>query len=52
MANGLNAEAVAQAAAERNVEVIPINRFALEERTPEELLCIAGLWLAWQCLQR
>jgi len=29
---------VAQAAAERNVEVIPINRFALEARTPEGLL--------------
>jgi GntR family transcriptional regulator / MocR family aminotransferase len=38
LASGLNAEAVAQAAAERNVEVIPINRFALEERTPEGLL--------------
>lgn len=38
LANGLNAEAVARAAAERNVEVIPINRFALEERTPEGLL--------------
>lgn len=38
LANGLNAEAVAQAAAECNVEVIPINRFALEEQTPEGLL--------------
>jgi GntR family transcriptional regulator / MocR family aminotransferase len=38
LANGLNAEAVAQAATERNVEVIPINRFELEERMPEGLL--------------
>ena len=38
LANGLNAEAVARAAAERNVEVIPINRFALQEQTPEGLL--------------
>ncbi len=38
LANGLNAKAVARAAAERNVEVIPINRFALEEQTPEGLL--------------
>jgi GntR family transcriptional regulator / MocR family aminotransferase len=36
--NGINAEAVAQAAAERSVEVIPINRFALEKQTPEGLL--------------
>jgi GntR family transcriptional regulator / MocR family aminotransferase len=38
LANGLNAEAVAQAAAECNVEVIPINRFALEGQIPEGLL--------------
>jgi len=38
LANGLNAEAVARAAAERNVEVIPINRFALQEQPPEGLL--------------
>ena len=38
LGNGLSAEAVAQAAAERNVEVIPINRFALKEQTPEGLL--------------
>ena len=38
LANGLNAEGVANAAAERNVEVIPINRFALKEQTPEGLL--------------
>ncbi len=38
LGKGLDAEAVAQAAAERNVEVIPINRFALEEQIPEGLL--------------
>lgn len=38
LGNGINAEAVAQAAAERSVEVIPINRFALEKQTPEGLL--------------
>lgn len=38
LTNGLKAEDVARAAAERNVEVIPINRFALEKQTPEGLL--------------
>jgi len=38
LGNGINAEAVAQAATERSVEVIPINRFALEKQTPEGLL--------------
>jgi GntR family transcriptional regulator/MocR family aminotransferase len=38
LGKGLSAEAVARAAAERNVEVIPINRFALKARTPEGLL--------------
>src|SRR5262249_5435797 len=38
LGNGINAEVVAQAAAERNVEVIPINRFALEKQTREGLL--------------
>src|SRR5215510_14218270 len=38
LGNGIKAEAVAQAAAERSVEVIPINRFALEKQTPEGLL--------------
>jgi len=38
LGNGINAEAVAQASAERNVEVIPINRFALKDQMPEGLL--------------
>ena len=38
LGNGINAEVVSQAAAERNVEVIPINRFALEKQTAEGLL--------------
>jgi len=38
LTNGLRADDVARAAAERNVEVIPINRFALEKQTPEGLL--------------
>jgi DNA-binding transcriptional MocR family regulator len=38
LGKGLNAEAIARAAAERNVEVIPINRFALKKRRPEGLL--------------
>ena len=38
LGNGINAEAVVQAATERSVEVIPINRFALEKQTPEGLL--------------
>jgi GntR family transcriptional regulator/MocR family aminotransferase len=38
LGNGINAEAVAQAAAERSLEVIPLNRFALERQTPEGLL--------------
>jgi GntR family transcriptional regulator/MocR family aminotransferase len=35
---GLSAEAVARAAAERNVEVIPIGQFVLQKRRPEGLL--------------
>jgi GntR family transcriptional regulator/MocR family aminotransferase len=38
LGNGVNAEAVAQAAVERRVEVIPINRFALKDQMPEGLL--------------
>jgi GntR family transcriptional regulator/MocR family aminotransferase len=38
LGKGLSAEAIARAAAERKVEVIPINRFALKKRTPEGLL--------------
>jgi GntR family transcriptional regulator / MocR family aminotransferase len=38
LGKGLSAEAVARAAAERNVEVIPINRFALKKHRPEGLL--------------
>jgi GntR family transcriptional regulator/MocR family aminotransferase len=38
LADGINAETVAQAAAERNVEVIPVKRFALQQKMPEGLL--------------
>src|SRR6266487_544201 len=38
LGKGVSAEAVARAAAERNVEVMPINRFALKKRRPEGLL--------------
>ena len=38
LGKGVSAEAVARAAAERNVEVIPINRFALKKCRPEGLL--------------
>jgi GntR family transcriptional regulator/MocR family aminotransferase len=38
LGRGLDAEAIARAAAERNVEVSPINRFALKKRRPEGLL--------------
>jgi GntR family transcriptional regulator / MocR family aminotransferase len=38
LGNGINAESVAQAATERSVEVIPINRFALKAQMPDGLL--------------
>jgi GntR family transcriptional regulator / MocR family aminotransferase len=38
LSKGFNAEAVARSAAERKVEVIPINRFALKVRMPDGLL--------------
>jgi GntR family transcriptional regulator/MocR family aminotransferase len=38
LGKGLSAEAIARVAAERKVEVIPINRFALKKRMPEGLL--------------
>ncbi len=52
LGEGVNAEAAARAAADRNVEVISINRFALNTRTPEGLLMGFGAVDARELLRR